>query len=409
MYAVYHGPDGLRQIALRVHRLTRILASGLQQLGVHVVTSAYVDTLTLRVPGQAAAVLERARKAQINLRPIDADHLGLSLDETSGRDLVRRLWQVFGGAAGSPDIDRLDREVGDALPKDLQRTSTFLEHPVFGLYHSETEMLRYLRRLQEKDLALDRSMIPLGSCTMKLNATTEMLPITWRGFSALHPFVPLQQAEGYRQLFDELEAMLREITGFDAVSLQPNAGSQGEYAGLLVIRRYHAAHGEGHRDVCLIPSSAHGTNPASAIMAGLRVVVVGCDPDGNVDLEDLRAKAAQHRGKYTAIIMMNQGCFTMHNHARMHYPPTQHLGNTLMAQTDAENRQMAAEAFDYRHGNPGFVRSARTRRDNDTLGRKISDIIDANLIVAINAYRGTQLTQVLHQIVGKRVIIIDHQ
>ena len=217
--------------------------------------------------------------------------------------ILKRLWSIFAERPETLDIDRLDREAEECLPEALRRSSSFLTHPVFHMYHGETEMLRYLRRLQGKDLALDRSMIPLGSCTMKLNATTEMIPITWPGFGALHPFAPREQAEGYRRLFDELEAMLREITGFDAISLQPNAGSQGEYAGLLTIRHFHRSRGEAHRDVCLIPASAHGTNPASATMAGLQVVVVGCDADGNVDVEDLRAKAALHRERLAALMI----------------------------------------------------------------------------------------------------------
>jgi glycine dehydrogenase len=301
MYAVYHGPDGLMRIASRVHRLAGILALGLRRSGVEVVTEAFFDTLTVRIPGQARAHAARAEAAGINLRLVDADHLGIALDETTGRDDLLSLWSVF-GAAGL-EIEELDRTAPPCLPAELRRQSTFLTHPVFQTYHSETEMLRYLRRLQGKDLALDRSMIPLGSCTMKLNATTEMIPVTWPEFGALHPFAPAEQAAGYRQLFAELEAMLREITGFDAVSLQPNAGSQGEYAGLLAIRHYHRAKGQAERDVCLIPASAHGTNPASATMAGLQVVVVGCDDQGNVDLADLEAKAAQHTDRLAALMI----------------------------------------------------------------------------------------------------------
>ncbi len=301
MYALWHGPEGLTRIASRVHRLAGILAHGLRRAGVEVVTGAFFDTLTVRVRGEAQEVAARAEAAGINLRRIDADHLGIALDETTRRQDLLTLWAAF-GAAGL-EIEPLDRALEPCLPGPLRRQSAFLTHPVFQLHHSETEMLRYLRRLQGKDLALDRSMIPLGSCTMKLNATAEMIPVIWPEFGALHPFAPQEQAAGYRQLFDELEAMLREITGFDAVSLQPNAGSQGEYAGLLAIRHYHRAKGQGEREVCLIPASAHGTNPASATMAGLQVVVVGCDDQGNVDLEDLEAKAAQHKDRLAALMI----------------------------------------------------------------------------------------------------------
>jgi glycine dehydrogenase len=303
MYAVYHGPDGLTRIASRVHRLAAILAEGLRQSGIEVLTGEFFDTLTVRVQGRAGAIAARAEAAGINLRVVDADHLGIALDETTRRDDLRTVWSVFGRDPTALDVDQLDRAVGPCLPEPLCRKSTFLTHPVFQLYRSETEMLRYLRRLQGKDLALDRSMIPLGSCTMKLNATTEMIPVTWPEFGALHPFAPKEQAAGYRQLFAELEAMLRAITGFDAISLQPNAGSQGEYAGLLAIRHYHRANGEGERDVCLIPASAHGTNPASATMAGLDVMVVACDDQGNVDLADLEAKAQQHKDRLAALMI----------------------------------------------------------------------------------------------------------
>jgi glycine cleavage system P protein (glycine dehydrogenase) len=302
MYAVYHGPHGLTRIASRVHRLAAILAEGLRRSGVEVVTEAFFDTLTVRVPGQARAIAARAEAAGINLRLVDADHLGIALDETTGRADLQTLWSVFGGDAAL-EIDQLERAIEPCLPEPLRRQSAFLSHPVFQRYHSETLMLRYLRRLQDKDLALDRSMIPLGSCTMKLNATAEMIPVTWPEFGGLHPFAPSGQAAGYRQLFAELEAMLREITGFDAISLQPNAGSQGEYAGLLAIRRYHRAKGQGERDVCLIPASAHGTNPASATMAGLEVVVVGCDDQGNVELADLEAKAERYKERLAALMI----------------------------------------------------------------------------------------------------------
>jgi glycine dehydrogenase len=303
MYAVYHGPNGLRRIAERVHELTRILAAGLSRLGIEVITPAHFDTLTLRVPGKAAQLAAGACKRGINLRVVDDDHLGVALDETTRREHVETLWQVFDSGSELADLERLARGLPAAIPERLRRSSDFLTHPVFSRYHSETEILRYLRRLQNKDLALDRTMIPLGSCTMKLNATTEMIPITWPEFSAIHPFAPLDQAEGYRELMGELSAWLAEITGFAAISLQPNAGSQGEYAGLLTIQKYHEARGEARRRICLIPASAHGTNPASAGMAGLEVVVVGCDANGNVDLDDLRAKAAAHGANLAALMI----------------------------------------------------------------------------------------------------------
>ena len=300
LYAAYHGPEGLTRIARRVHRLTAILAAGLRAGGVEVVNDTFFDTLTVRVPGRADAVLAAAGEQGLNLRPVDADTVGVSLDETTTRDVVEATWAAFGVTAS---IDDLDLTVGDAIPEALARTTSFLEHPVFNRYHSETEMLRYLRALMDKDIALDRAMIPLGSCTMKLNATAEMLPVTWPELGGLHPFAPLDQAEGYLELFRDLEAALVEITGYDAVSLQPNAGSQGEYAGLLAIRGYHASRGESHRDVCLIPASAHGTNPASAAMAGMRVVVVACDDDGNVDVDDLRAKLDEHGPNVAALMV----------------------------------------------------------------------------------------------------------
>ena len=306
MYAVYHGPERLRAIAERVHRLTRALAGGLAAAGREVVTEAYFDTITVRVPGEAEALVGRARDAGFNVRRTDANHIGLSLDETTRREDVRGVIRALsaGGGEGAEvrDVEALDAAAPDVLGA-LARTSAYLEHPVFHAHHGETEMLRYLRRLAAKDVALDRAMIPLGSCTMKLNATAEMIPVTFPGFGALHPFVPADQALGYRELCTGLERMLCAITGFDAVSLQPNAGSQGEYAGLLCIRRYHESRGEGARDVCLIPASAHGTNPASAIMAGMRVVVVACDENGNVDLRDLELKAREHRERLGALMV----------------------------------------------------------------------------------------------------------
>ena len=304
MYAVYHGPDGLKTIARRVHRLTAILREGLARLGLACDTKTFFDTLTLRTGDATAAIVERALAAGMNLRRIDATTLGVSLDETTTRNDVAALWRVFFAGSGAAfDVDAIDAAIGDGYPNDLARTSSFLTHPVFHRHRSETEMLRYLRKLADKDLALDRAMIPLGSCTMKLNATSEMLPVTWPEFGALHPFAPPEQTEGYRALVAELEQMLCAVTGYDAVSLQPNAGSQGEYAGLLMIHAYHASRGESHRDVCLIPASAHGTNPASAQMAGMKVVVVACDRDGNVDLADLDAKAREHSDDLAAIMV----------------------------------------------------------------------------------------------------------
>jgi glycine dehydrogenase len=300
LYAVYHGPDGLRRIAQRVHRLTALLDAGLRQGGVDVAHDDYFDTLTVRVPGHAPTVVENARERGINLRLGDDDTVGISLDETTTPTIVERVWASFGVDAR---VAELDASTADAFAAPLARSSPFLTHPVFHRYRSETELLRYLRRLADRDLALDRTMIPLGSCTMKLNATTEMLPITWPEFARLHPFAPLDQAAGYLALFDDLERWLAEITGYDAVSLQPNAGSQGELAGLLAIRAYHRDRGDDGRDVCLIPASAHGTNAASATMAGMRVMVVGCDDDGNVDLDDLKTKAHQHADRLAALMV----------------------------------------------------------------------------------------------------------
>ncbi|WP_079227339.1 aminomethyl-transferring glycine dehydrogenase [Pseudomonas putida] len=304
MYAVYHGPQGLAQIAQRVHRLTAVLVQGLVQLGHRVEQAHFFDTVSVVTARPAADVLAAAQGARLNLRPIDAQRVGLSLDETCEQASVEALWQVFAAPGQAlPDFVALAEGCGDYLPLQLLRKTPFLQHPVFNRYHSETALMRYLRSLADKDLALDRTMIALGSCTMKLNAASEMIPITWPEFGNLHPFAPAEQSLGYRQLTDELQAMLCEATGYDAMSLQPNAGSQGEYAGLLAIRAYHASRGEAGRDVCLIPSSAHGTNPATAQMAGLRVVVVNCDERGNVDVADLQAKAEQHRAQLAALMI----------------------------------------------------------------------------------------------------------
>jgi glycine dehydrogenase len=306
LYAAYHGPDGLRRIALRVNRLTEVLAEGLRAAGIEVVHDQFFDTLVVRVGDAAGEVVARAQTLGLNLRTfgLPAGHLGISLDETTTRSTVETIWQAFGVEQSADDLERASTTTGEpAIPDALRRRSDFLTHPVFNTHHSETEMLRYLRRLADRDIALDRAMIPLGSCTMKLNATTEMLPVTWPEFASIHPFAPAEHTEGYRELIHELERMLVEVTGYDSVSLQPNAGSQGEFAGLLAIRAYHRSRGEDGRDVCLIPASAHGTNAASATMAGLRVVVVRCDDDGNVDVDDLRAKAAEHAAELSCLMV----------------------------------------------------------------------------------------------------------
>ncbi|HYM48540.1 MAG TPA: aminomethyl-transferring glycine dehydrogenase, partial [Burkholderiaceae bacterium] len=305
MYAVYHGPEGLTRIARRVHRLTTILAEGLKRAGLNV-SGSYFDTLA--VSGvDARAIHAAARAARINLRDFGArapQMVGISLDETATRADVVALWRLLGVGA---EIDALDREIDSAaegaIPAALRRTTPFLTHPVFNAHHSEHEMLRYMRSLADKDLALDRTMIPLGSCTMKLNATSEMIPVTWPEFADIHPLAPAEQTAGYRQLIGELEQMLVECTGYDAVSLQPNSGAQGEYAGLLAIRAYHRSRGQEHRNVCLIPESAHGTNPASAQLCGMNVVGVKTDRNGNVDVADLRAKAQQHANDLAALMV----------------------------------------------------------------------------------------------------------
>ncbi len=308
MYAVYHGPTGLKRIAERVHAHTCTLRTGLEALGYTTGELPCFDTISITVPSQenTEKLIAAARAKQINLRAIDATHIGISLDETVTSDDVEEIQQIFAeNNSGHPKQTSNHPPVQSApiIPVELQRESPYLTHPVFNSYHSETEMLRYIHRLQTKDLSLVNAMIPLGSCTMKLNATTEMIPVTWREFGELHPFVPQEQAEGYRHLFLQLETWLAEITGYSGISLQPNAGSQGEYAGLLVIRKYHQSRGAAHRDVCLIPTSAHGTNPASAVMAGMKVVVVACDSDGNIDLDDLRTKADTHRDTLAAAMI----------------------------------------------------------------------------------------------------------
>jgi glycine dehydrogenase len=301
IYAVWHGPEGLRGLAQRAHRHAAVLAAGLRAGGVELAGEHFFDTVTARVPGRAAAVVAAAAERGVNLRLTDADHVGISCDETTRPEHLVDVWAAFG--LTGLDLAGLDTATPDALPVALERTSGFLTHPVFAAHRSETAMLRYLRRLSDRDYALDRGMIPLGSCTMKLNATTEMEPVTWPEFARIHPFAPVEQAAGYAELIADLQRWLAEVTGYDAVSLQPNAGSQGEFAGLLAIHGYHAARGESHRDVCLIPSSAHGTNAASAVMAGMRVVVVACRDNGDIDLDDLRAEIDAHRDDLAALMI----------------------------------------------------------------------------------------------------------
>ncbi|MCE9850561.1 aminomethyl-transferring glycine dehydrogenase [Shewanella chilikensis] len=305
-YAVYHGPQGLKTIAERIHRLTDILAAGLKAKGVELVNASWFDTLTFKVADKDA-VLARAIAAESNLRIDVEGTLGVSLDETTTADDLAALFDIILGAGHGLDVAALDAEIlakgSESIPAALLRDEAILTHPTFNSFHSETEMLRYIKRLENKDLALNHSMISLGSCTMKLNATAEMLPISWPEFANLHPFCPLDQAKGYEKLLNELSDYLVEITGYDAMCLQPNSGASGEYAGLLAIKKYHESRGEGHRNVCLIPQSAHGTNPASAQMAGMKIVVVACDKRGNVDMEDLRAKAAEVAGNLSCIMI----------------------------------------------------------------------------------------------------------
>ena len=335
MYACWHGPEGLTTIARRVHRLARLLHAGLESLGAHIVHDHYFDTIAVSGVDVAAAA-DRIEAAGINVRryTVDGeDRLGISVNEKTTREHVEALWAAFADGDEGPDLVALDRSLDgdDALPAALRRDSAFMQHPVFHAHRSETEMMRYLKRLENRDLSLTHAMIPLGSCTMKLNAAAEMMSITWPEFSDIHPFAPAHQTEGYRQLFRELEEMLEACTGYDAVSLQPNAGSQGEYAGLLAIRGWQRARGEAQRDVCLIPSSAHGTNPASAAMAGMRIVVVRCDDNGNVDVDDLRARCEQHADDLAALMVtypskhgvfeeaINEICDIVHEHGGQVY------------------------------------------------------------------------------------------
>jgi len=304
MYAVYHGPDGLRRIARRVASYTAILAEGLRELGQRVLTVHAFDTLAVETGARTEEVLQRAVQAGANLRRISPTVVGVALDETTTRADLAALWSWFAQPGQAlPDAGRWEAGIEPMIPAALRRTSDFLTHPVFNTHHSETQMLRYIRSLSDKDLALDRTMIPLGSCTMKLNATSEMIPVTWPEFAQVHPFAPAAQLAGYQALNDQLVAWLCQATGYGGISLQPNAGSQGEYAGLLVIRAWHRSRGEGHRHICLIPESAHGTNPASAQMVGMSVVVVKCDASGNVDLDDLRAKCEQHSANLAAVMI----------------------------------------------------------------------------------------------------------
>jgi glycine dehydrogenase len=334
LYASYHGAEGLRAIAQRVHGLACALADGLRAAGFDVLHGDFFDTITVRVPGRAAEIARAARARRINLREVDADTLGIAFDETSDASVVAGVLAAFGAPEHVTPTN--------AIPEAMARTSEFLTHPAFTSHRSEHQMLRYLRRLADRDLALDRTMIPLGSCTMKLNATAEMEPITWPEFARMHPFAPIDQAAGYVQLFDDLERWLCEITGYDAVSLQPNAGSQGEYAGLLAIRKYHEDEGNTGRDVCLIPASAHGTNAASAAMAGMRVVVVACDDHGNVDLDDLKQKVVEHADQLSALMVtypsthgvfeeqIREVCALVHDHGGQVYLDGANL-NALVA------------------------------------------------------------------------------
>ncbi len=304
MYAVYHGPEGLKRIAQRVASYTAILARGLQELGYALAHDSAFDTVTVKTDDASQAIVDKARAAGVNLRFRLNTYLGISLDETTTRVDIEQLWSFFAKPGATlPVVSSFEKGIEPLIPADLRRTSAFMSHPVFNTHHSETGMLRYIRMLSDKDLALDRSMIPLGSCTMKLNATSEMIPVTWPEFANIHPFAPQDQLQGYAQLDAQLRAWLCQATGYAGISLQPNAGSQGEYAGLLAIKAFHESKGEGHRNICLIPSSAHGTNPASAQMVGMQVVVTACDVNGNVDMADLQAKCEQHSGKLAAVMI----------------------------------------------------------------------------------------------------------
>jgi glycine dehydrogenase len=303
MYGVYHGPEGLKQIAARIHRCAASLAAGLAVLGFEIQTTDFFDTVCVKTGVKTAGILGKARSLGINLRSLGGAAVTISCDETTTPAICEKVWQAFASSHNVTGPELLGRQSGQSLPAALMRGSGFMQQAVFSRYRSETELLRYMRRLSDRDLALDRTMIPLGSCTMKLNATAEMLPITWPEFSNIHPFAPVDQTEGYAELVADLNRMLCEITGYDAVSLQPNSGAQGEYAGLLAIRAYHRSRGDAQRDVCLIPSSAHGTNPASAQLVGMKIVVVRCTDAGDIDIADLRAKADLHAGRLAALMV----------------------------------------------------------------------------------------------------------
>ncbi|MCB0344866.1 MAG: aminomethyl-transferring glycine dehydrogenase, partial [Bdellovibrionales bacterium] len=304
MYAVYHGPKRLKQMAVRVHAYARLLASGLTRLGFKLCSDAFFDTVCVEVTeSQKREIADRARMRGLNLRYFDDGRISVSLDELTTGEEVRRVLEIFSGKGIKAEIMSEPEGVDPLAGQAFERTSAYLTHPVFNTYHSETELLRYLYRLMSKDIALTHSMIPLGSCTMKLNATAEMIPVTWPEFAAMHPFAPRDQAAGYMEMISELERLLCEVTGFAAVSLQPNSGAQGEYAGLLAIRGYHLSRGDRARNVCLIPESAHGTNPASAVMAGMKVIKVKCDESGNIDVDDLKSKAEQHKQELAALMV----------------------------------------------------------------------------------------------------------
>ncbi|MBG10299.1 MAG: glycine dehydrogenase (aminomethyl-transferring) [Gammaproteobacteria bacterium] len=357
-YAVYHGPVGIKRIATRIHRLTQILATGLKSRGISLANKTFFDTLTLEVSeDQAMQIAQRASTASVNLR-LDriASHrtIGISLDECTTDAEIDSLWQIVLGSDENPlSVSKIDRQIEtgqikSVIPPALQRKTKYLTHPVFNRYHSETDMVRYLKKLENKDISLTHSMIALGSCTMKLNATAEMIPVTWAEFSKPHPFTPISQMQGYQELISSLESMLREITGFDAISMQPNSGAQGEYAGLLAIRKYLDAHGGKNRNICLIPTSAHGTNPASAQMIGMRVVLVACDEDGNIDLTDLKEKVEEHTETLAALMItypsthgvyeeaVKDICQTVHDHGGQVYMDGANLNAQVAVAKPAE-------------------------------------------------------------------------
>jgi glycine dehydrogenase len=304
MYGVYHGPDGLKKIAGRIHAQTRVLDQAIATLGYENINEFYFDTLFIKSPVSTETIKSIAEKHEVNFRYFNDSHFGISIDETVTESDLAKILSILAEAKNAivPDLNS-DKPVSNNWPTWASRNSNFMTHPVFNSYHTEHEMLRYIKRLESKDLSLCHSMIALGSCTMKLNATTEMIPVTWPEFNSLHPFTPVEQVPGYQQIIDELDRDLSNITGFAKMSLQPNAGSQGEYSGLMVIREYFKDRGEGHRNIALIPSSAHGTNPASAVMAGMKVVVTKCDDNGNIDVADLREKAELHKNELAVLMV----------------------------------------------------------------------------------------------------------